>query len=405
MIYASRWLLPIDRRPIEGGWIEVLDGRITRLGEGRPPAHARELGDVAILPGLVNAHTHLELSWMAGLVPPAESFVEWVTRLLDRRRQGGPASSDLVESIFDGIRAAQAAGTVLVGDVANGLLTPGLMAQAGMSGVVFHEVLGFNAIDPATIVAEARAALARALTDAERVAVGRTVVRGRVAAHATYSVAPALIRQIARGGADDDVPLSVHLSESVEELEFLTSGSGPMRQLLERLGVWTDRWTPPGVGPAAYLDRLGYLRGGTLVVHGVHLDESELELLVRRHAVLVVCPRSNVWVGSGLPRLSHYIAAGLRVAVGTDSLASAPSLNVFDELAELRRIAPDVAASTLLESATRVGAEALGFGDTFGTLAPGRSGQVIGVDVPADVTDVEEYLVGGVPASAVHRMT
>ena len=118
-------------------------------------------------------------------------------------------------------------------------------------------------------------------------------------------------------------------------------------------------------------------------------------------AVLVTCPRSNVWVGAGLPRLSHFYAARVPVAIGTDSLASSPTLSVFDELAEARRIAPDVAPGALLESATRVGAAALGYGHDYGTITPGKRAVFVAVDVPPSVDDVEEYLVGGVPPAAV----
>jgi cytosine/adenosine deaminase-related metal-dependent hydrolase len=136
-------------------------------------------------------------------------------------------------------------------------------------------------------------------------------------------------------------------------------------------------------------------------VHAVHLDESDIDRLVERDAVVVICARSNVWVGTGLPRVSHLYAAGARIAIGTDSLASVGSLNMFDELTELRRVAPDVTAASLLESATRTGAEALGAGDRYGTLAPGKAAALVAVDVPAGVRDVEEYLVGGVPPEAI----
>jgi cytosine/adenosine deaminase-related metal-dependent hydrolase len=152
------------------------------------------------------------------------------------------------------------------------------------------------------------------------------------------------------------------------------------------------------------MSRLGYLRQGTLVVHGVHLTDDELEQLRRAGAVLVTCPRSNVWVGAGPPRLSHFYASDVPVAVGTDSLASAASLNLFDELAEMRRIAPEVSAAALLDSATRQGADALGFGLEYGTLTPGKRAALVGVAVPASTRDVEEYLVSGVPVSAIRRV-
>jgi len=149
---------------------------------------------------------------------------------------------------------------------------------------------------------------------------------------------------------------------------------------------------------------LGYLVEGALLVHGVHLTDDGLERIRRAKAVLVTCPRSNLWVGVGPPRLSHFFASGAPVAIGTDSLASAPTLNMFDELAEMRRLAPELAAPTLLQSATLRGAVALGFGRDYGTLAPGKRAALVAVDVPPATRDVEEYLVSGVSAGAIRRV-
>jgi cytosine/adenosine deaminase-related metal-dependent hydrolase len=140
------------------------------------------------------------------------------------------------------------------------------------------------------------------------------------------------------------------------------------------------------------------------VVHGVHLTADEIERLRDLDAVIVTCPRSNVWVGGGLPPIARFYASGADVAIGTDSLASVASLSLFDELAELRRVAPEVTAGSLLESATRVGAKALGIEKDYGTLAPGKRADLVAVDVPEDERDVEEYLVSGVPASAVRLL-
>jgi cytosine/adenosine deaminase-related metal-dependent hydrolase len=407
MIVRARWVLPIDRAPIAGGWIEVVDGRIVALGGGAPPGPADDLGDVAVLPGLVNAHTHLELSWMAGRVPPAPSMDQWIYALLRTRREGPPGGEPAVaEALTRAAVALQATGTALVGDVSNSLLTPRALLTAGLGGVIFHELLGFNALDPARQVRDAWTRV----HDLERSLFGPENLRTRepedlrfsVVAHAPYSVSPALFREIGRRAGE--APLSVHLGESQEEVEFVRTGLGPIRRALEQLGVWTDDWRPPGTDPVEYLSSLGYLQRGTLVVHAVHLTDEGLGRLCRSGAVLVTCPRSNVWVGSGTPRLARFYASGVSVAVGTDSLASAPSLNLFDELAEMRRIAPEVSAAALLDSATRQGANALGFGRDFGTISPGKRAALVAVDVPAAAPDVEEYLVSGVPAAAVRRV-
>jgi cytosine/adenosine deaminase-related metal-dependent hydrolase len=215
-----------------------------------------------------------------------------------------------------------------------------------------------------------------------------------VVAHAPYSVSPELIAAIAR--AQRLPPLAIHLAESAEEIEFLRSGGGPFRDLLEELGVWSPGWKAPGRRPVDYLLDLEYVTPGCLVVHGVHLTPASLDRLREHQAVLVTCPRSNEWVGAGMPPVSHFYASGVPVAIGTDSLASVGTLSLFDELAALRRVAPEVSAASLLESATRIGAEALGRGDRYGTIAPGKQAALVIVRVPPAVTDVEEYLVGGI---------
>jgi cytosine/adenosine deaminase-related metal-dependent hydrolase len=294
----------------------------------------------------------------------------------------------------------RATGTVLVGDISNALTSAAAMAHIGMAGVVFHELLGFNAADPALLVAEAleRIAALQVLPS-----IAGSSIHFAVAAHAPYSVSPGLFREIAARRTAE--PLTVHLGESPEEIEFLRAGTGPIRSLLETLGVWNSSWVAPRTGPVDYLAAVGYLQPGLLAVHAVHLRDDELEHLRMSGATVVTCPRSNLWVGAGMPRISHFYASGVPVAIGTDSLASVGTLNMFDELAEMRRIAPDVTAAALLESATRVGAEALGFGATHGTIAAGKSAALVTVDVTPGVTDVEEYLVSGVAADAVRRLS
>jgi len=400
MILHARWVLPIDRAPIEDGWIEIDPAahRITRVGAGTPPGDAQDLGEVALLPGLVNAHTHLELSWMAGAIPPAASMAEWIGEVVRLRRAGPPGGdAEVVATMARAALAMHQAGTVLVGDISNTLLSPQVLADTHLRGVVFHELIGFNPVDPAQQVREAWARIAAI----ERGVAGKDI-GFNVVAHAPYSVAPALFAEILR--YNRPAPLSIHLGESPEEIEFLRAGTGPIHETLVKLGVWPDHWKAPACDPVTYVASLGYVRPGTLIVHGVHLADDALEHLRAAGAMLVTCPRSNHWVGSGSPRLAHFYAARLPVAIGTDSLASSPSLSVFDELAEMRRIAPEVSASALLDSATRRGAEALGFAHRYGTLTAGKRAAIVAVDVPAAERDVEEYLVSGVAPDAVRRV-
>ena len=400
MLYRAAWILPIAAPPIRGGWVLTGAGRIKGFGaaDSSPvvsspePVEIVDLGDTAVLPGLVNAHTHLELSWMRGQIPASRSMPAWAARLMALRRG---VETDPPEPIADAIREVRAAGTTLVGDVTNTLAPYELLAESGLGAAIFREILGFNVSSP-----EQTAAAARSQLDALP---PREWLRPSVAPHAPYSVSPALFLAVAQAAGNR--PLSVHLGESSEEMQFLQDGTGAWRELLGQIGAWNDRWQPPGCGPVEYLDRLGLVNARLLAVHGTQLDDRELARLSAAGATLVTCPRSNRWTGAGTPPIERFYASGVHVAIGTDSLASVADLNVFAELAEVRRLAPHVPAPRLLQSATIIGASALGFAEDFGTIEPGKRADLIAVHLPHGVADVEEYLVRGIEPDAIRWLS
>lgn len=400
-IYRAAWICPMVGSPIGGGWLLVRDHRIERVGapgERPPAAEIHDLGPVALLPGLVNAHTHLELSWLRGRVPPAATFVDWIKQLFVTRggRSERPGDPKVVDAALAAAREARAAGTVAVGDISNSLATVGAIRDAGMTGLVFHELLGFNLTD-GRAVDETRAHRDLAA------AVAAEHVRVSLAPHAPYSVSAELLYAIRAEVSRSRVPItSVHLGESPGEIEFLRDGSGPWPGILRMVGSHRDDWTPPGTGPVEYLDSLGVLDAHTLVVHGVQLDDAGLARLAAIGCTLVTCPRSNQWVGVGVPPIARFYASGVQVAVGTDSLASVEDLNLFSELKAMRWLAPSLPARRILESATLTGAQALGLGDEIGSLEPGKRAELLAVNLPPGVADalspdgVEEYLVSGI---------
>ena len=166
--------------------------------------------------------------------------------------------------------------------------------------------------------------------------------------------------------------------------------------MLEEVGAWDVDWVAPGVSPVHYLDDCGFLDARVLAVHGVQMTATDFARLAATRVTLVTCPRSNQRTGAGVPSVDQFFRAGVRVAVGTDSLASVPDLNVFAELRAMRALAPDVPASALLESATYQGARALGFEAEYGTIEPGKAARLLAIDLPGPTPDVEEYLVSGI---------
>jgi cytosine/adenosine deaminase-related metal-dependent hydrolase len=389
------WALPISGPPIEGATITVDGGRIVSIEQGLAPGAEDIGGPCVVLPALVNAHTHLELSYLRGRIPRAACFTDWVKPLL-AARQAVPDPERVAVETTAAISEASASGTGLFGDVSNTLGAVGTLRQLRRPARVFHELIGFNVADPDTRVAEGRARI-----EAARRAEDGGAIRFSLAPHAPYSVSPALFDAIRRDASAHGDQTTVHLAESREEVALLADGSGPWRGLLETLGVWTDGWQPPGCSPVAYLQQRGFLDASTLVVHGVQCTADDIARLRGIGTTVVSCPRSNAWVGAGRPPLEALYAAGVPVAFGTDSLASVEDLNLFSELALARRLAPGVAARRLLESATAVGARALGFGDDYGTIEPGKRAALISVRLPAGVRDVEEYLVSGITAADV----
>jgi cytosine/adenosine deaminase-related metal-dependent hydrolase len=405
-VFRAAWVCPISRAPIRDGWVSVREGRITGVGgPGDAPAAARNLGNVILMPGLVNAHTHLELSWLRGRVPPAATFIDWIKQLFMTRggRSERPDDSKVTDAARQAARELREFGVAAVGDISNSLASVESIRAAGLRGIVFHELLGFNLPHGQSVI-DTRP-LRRTAAQ-----LGEDMVRIAVAPHAPYSVSPEMFRAIRDEVDRSEVPItSVHLAESESEVEFLRDGSGPWPGMLKWVGSTRDDWSPPGVGPVEYLDSLEMLDDKTLVVHGVQLDDPALRRLASLGCTLVTCPRSNQWVGVGMPPIERFYASGVKVAIGTDSLASVEDLNVFAELKTMRWLAPSVPARDLIDSATRSGADALGLGGELGTIDPGKRAELIAVTLRPEfaagssrpsgtmrAADVEEYLVSGI---------
>jgi aminodeoxyfutalosine deaminase len=393
-VYRAAWVLPIVSPPLRNGWVQTQGGRVVSCGsdDTAPAGAVHDLGASAVMPALVNAHTHLELSWLRDRIAPASNFVDWIEAMMRVRKSAAEASDEGVHRAAMAVAAAEmrAAGTGLVGDISNSLAGLDVVAAAGLGGVVFYELLGFNA-DAARLVSDARRRL-------------ETLVlppgwRAAIAPHAPYTVSPALFAAI-REAAGAEVT-SLHVAEGVDEVTFVATGIGRWRDILVGMRMWDESWRAPGRSPVAYLDGLGFWREGTLAVHAVQASQSDLAVLRTRGVTLVTCPRSNRFVGAGEPPVAAFYRSGVPVAIGTDSLTSVRDLNLFSELAELRRLAPDVPAGTLLASATVTGARALGFASEFGTIEAGKRAALIGVSVPPREPDVEEYLVRGISPERV----
>lgn len=317
-----------------------------------------ERHDAVLLPALVNAHLHLELGHLAGAVPGGDGLAGWIARFVEARKARGDQGA--AEAMAEGARALVAAGVAAVGDVSNTLASLAPLAGAGLSGTVFHEVFGSR--PEWFAAARAAAATARAAAPAF------PGLRAVESPHAVYSTDPAGLAALLAGP-----PASLHLAEDRAERAFVAEGTGPFAELRARWGSPppVPGWARSPVALAA--PRLG---PGWLLVHCVDLDDADLGLLRASGATAVLCPRSNDHISRLRPPLPRLLAAGVPLAVGTDSLASSPSLSPLSELARLRRDFPEVPAARLLPLAwngAAVGAPGVG------RLVPGAAPGLLAV--------------------------
>jgi aminodeoxyfutalosine deaminase len=383
-ILTAGWVLPVSRPPIRDGALAVRDERIVWVGRrgaaGQPGGRERALGAGVLIPGLVNAHTHLELSACAGRLDGAQGFADWVRALVALR----PVLER--EALRDGVRAALASletyGTVAVGDVTNRLEDLDLLAAAPLDAVVLHEVIGWASCAAGEIAAQARARVAQA-----RATWGGARLRVRLAAHAPHSVSPELLAAL----ADDGGLASIHLAESEAETRFLLDGGGEWAAFLTQRDLGGVAFVAPGLSPVAYLERLGVLRSGLVAVHCVQVDETDARLLADRGIAVVLCPRSNRRLVGRLAPLPLLLRAGLLPALGTDSLASVETLDLREEMRLLDEVFPEVGRDLLLRMATWAGAAALGLED-LGALAPGYRAALAYAPASIAVDDPFEHL-------------
>jgi cytosine/adenosine deaminase-related metal-dependent hydrolase len=378
-VVSARWVIPIDRPPVGEGAIALADdGSVHAIGpraevraEFPDAPEERALG--ALLPGLVNAHAHLELSALADGVPGGQGLVAWTAQVVTAAR-AVPGERRRTAATEAAATAARL-GTSAIGDVGNTLDAAAGIGRAGLSGVLFHELLGSREAATGDALADA----AREKGRADQEGTWPATLAWVRAPHAPYSAGPELLRRIFAAAAGEGRATSIHVAEDTDELALLRDGTGRWPGVLESLGV-DPRTRVPGKSPVAYLAALGAFDtpAPPLLVHMVHADGDDRRIAREAGATVVLCPRSNLHIGGRLPDVGALYADGLPLALGTDSLASTPDLSLFGEMATLAAHFPSIPAARWLDAATRAGARALGL-PACGALAPGKRPGVLDV--------------------------
>jgi cytosine/adenosine deaminase-related metal-dependent hydrolase len=379
-LYCARHLLPIDTPAVEGAALLVEAGRIHAVGTcqdlaaAHPRAAVVDFGETVILPPLVNAHTHLELSrfpqWAAAVdnAPPPTDFVDWVLQLVQVRRQ--VAVEEVRTALTEGLRQCLRSGTGAIGDILTTLAVADAYAASPLRGRVFAEVLGVDEPRVATRLTDLAPQLA---------ALPSPALAWGLSPHAPYTLSAATRVQALAFARGRGLPLAMHWAESAAEGDFLARGEGPLVRLYAAAG-----WPLPVAAQSSALDGLP---AGSLLIHGVHAGAAAIAAVAAAGLGVVLCPRSNARFGAERAPVAAYRHAGVPLALGTDSLASSPSLSVWEELAFARQwFAGVLDPLAWLEIATAGGAAALGLGSGFGRLAPGGEACFQVVAVPAGAT-------------------
>jgi cytosine/adenosine deaminase-related metal-dependent hydrolase len=373
--YRARWVIPVDQPPISGGMVTVAGGRIISVGETTTGQSPRDLGDVALLPGFVNAHTHLELSLLERPVGrPGMPFPDWIARVVQQRKEQNKAlfvETDGFQrfrrrSAQAGLAESRAAGVAAIGDIA----TPGWPREcfpaAGLHSTIFLELIGLEASKLDGLLEMARSFVLD-LQDAAG------DVRPGLSPHAPYTASPQLIERVCRLSSGERFPVAMHLAESREELELLANHSGPLVEVLKDLEAWHPEAISLGSKPLNYLQRLAKANRA-LVIHGNYLNRDEMQFLATHadHMSVVYCPRTHSFFGHEPYPLADMLAAGVRVAVGTDSRASNPDLRILKELRQVAQMHPQVPPEAVLKLGTLDAAEALGIDRDYGSITAGK---------------------------------
>ncbi|MEO7985043.1 MAG: amidohydrolase family protein [Gemmatimonadales bacterium] len=379
---TARWLLPVDGAPIEHAALLVgNEGRIVAAGPERTvpsPAgvHTESFGDAIVVPGLVNTHTHLELTGLAE-GPPDADFAGWIRRL--RRRKAERTPEQFAAAAREGLAACWAAGVTTVADTGDSGAVIRALAGAGGCGIAYQEVFGPHPSQ----CRESLGGLERQLDALGAFAGGRVLIG--VSPHAPYTVSGGLYAATASWARDEGLPLAVHVAESAAETELLEQGTGPFAEAWRVRGIPMP--SPLGGTPVAWLERHGVLGERTLCIHLVRATRADIGLLGRAGAAMAHCPLSNRAHGHGAAPLGALLAAGLRVGVGTDSVVSVGELDLLSDA----RAAADLAgldAEAALALCTLGGARALGLESEIGSLVPGKWADCAVIRPPAGTAEL-----------------
>jgi len=351
-------------------------GAASDLRKQHPDAIPLDLGDSLLMPGLVNPHTHLELS-KCSRDPRNDEFADWIMSLPRRLGRDRFTAEEIYPAAArEGIAQSLRYGVTSVGDISQRVdLTRPMLAESPLRVVSYGEVLGL-----AKLKRRFEELLPRAIDrrfDSMRFHTGLTP-------HAPYTVDLPSYRRCLELARDSTLPLATHLAETLEEEEFLRHHTGGFREIFDRLGAWEEPVETYAGSPIEFANAIGLLEYPTLLAHVNYCSDEEMGLLAKGQASVVYCPRTHKYFGHPPHRFREMLAAGINVALGTDSCASSPNLNILDDLRLVHEIHPEIPAEQLFPLVTINAARALQLENETGSLSAGKQADIATFAIVSD---------------------
>lgn len=371
MMLKSRYVVPVDGSVVEDGAVVIREGRIAAVGRAAD-LHITpviDYGDAVICPGFVNAHSHLELTHLAGKVLPSPDFVHWLKQLTSLLMAQPATPENVTEAVGAGIAQSLAAGVTTIGDITRRpMWSRGPLAASPLRAVSFGEVIAMGRL---------RTQLNDRLETAASVEYQSARMRMGISPHAPYTVEPDGLRACAERARLMNARLCIHLAETAEEEAFTRSCSGRFKEFLQEMGIWDEDIPLADCSPVELCQTAGVLGRRTVIAHGNYIDDSDMKMIAESGSSVAYCPRTHHAFGHPPHRFREMLRAGINVCLGTDSLASNPSLSILEELRFLHQRRPDVAAHDLMAMGTIRGASALGYDDEVGSLTVGKAADLV----------------------------
>jgi cytosine/adenosine deaminase-related metal-dependent hydrolase len=424
-ILKAKYLLPAPDEAIENGALAIDESKIVAAGKyadihRKHSCKVIDLGESVILPGLINTHTHLELTSLRGAIKPTKNFTAWVTKVVRTRLSW--SEEELDDSVQNGITMSLESGTTTLADISATGHSFQNLRDSPLRKTVFHEVIDFN---PSTVEATAQATREK-ITGYPH----NSLLTVGISPHAPYTISEELYRKCSTLSHELNIPICTHIAETKDEIEFLTRGSGSFVGLLRAQNMLDERWQPPGLLPIEYVNNIGALtflkkgkpktfkifqvisslldyfksflptsfqRSRWMLIHCNYLSDKEISIIKASGSSVIFCPRSHQFFGHENHPFRELLSRGINVALGTDSLASNSSLSILDEMRFLYEHHPSLKPYQILSMATINGARALGFEDNVGRLEKGFEADITVIELQGGNGGIYERLFG--PAS------